>query len=215
MRISEKTVELNICAQMVRASMHNLVWFGLTQAQEAKAGFDAATRLGGRLIIFQFKASNYTLRRTGAKRFIMEHTQLEVLCQQAALSRSVFYAFPLIGNTLDLWMEKGNFLKNTYLLDVSCLPMPYSKPTIRGSSVVLRKSNSHHGDVMLCPTPSITIHSKPQNFPLIKLSDLIEKNFLGIDEAEYTSSASPATAYQGLLELPSDLRRGMRGLIVF
>lgn len=59
MRLSEKTLELNICAQATKyvGAQTNLLWFGLTQKQEACAGFDACTRLGGRLLVFQFKAS--------------------------------------------------------------------------------------------------------------------------------------------------------------
>ena len=44
MRIAEKTIELNFCAQLT-ARCRGLLWFGLTQKQEAAAGFDACTRL--------------------------------------------------------------------------------------------------------------------------------------------------------------------------
>ena len=54
MRISEKTIELNFCAQATFLCGLGLKWFGLTQRQEAKAGFDACGKLGGRLLILQF-----------------------------------------------------------------------------------------------------------------------------------------------------------------
>ena len=74
MRLSEKTIELTFCSQYGRSCGFDMIWFGLTQKQEARAGFDACTRLGGRLILLQFKASNYVLRN-GYRRFIFKHNQ--------------------------------------------------------------------------------------------------------------------------------------------
>jgi hypothetical protein len=104
MKLSEKTLELNICAQV---SSHlrgraKPFWFGLTQKQEAKAGFDACTKLNGRLLIFQFKASNNVLKN-GDRKFLAPHYQMSALSRVAgSMARSVFYAFPLVGNTLEI-----------------------------------------------------------------------------------------------------------------
>ena len=72
MRIPEKTIGINFCAQLsseLRATQGvNVLWFGLTQAQERTAGFDACTKIGGRLFQFQFKASNQVLAN-GVRRF--------------------------------------------------------------------------------------------------------------------------------------------------
>lgn len=83
MKLSEKTLELNICAQASRllGAKKKILWFGLTQKQEAKAGFDACTKLGGRLLIFQFKASNRLLR-SNERVFLVPHDQLEALRNQ-------------------------------------------------------------------------------------------------------------------------------------
>ena len=75
MRLSEKTIELNFCGQFSRNAKSAVLWFGLTQKQEARAGFDAFTRIGGRLLILQFKASDYGLRN-GKRRFYLDHSQL-------------------------------------------------------------------------------------------------------------------------------------------
>lgn len=40
-RLLEKTFELNFCNQFERAIGKEILWFGLTQKQEAKLGFDA------------------------------------------------------------------------------------------------------------------------------------------------------------------------------
>jgi len=47
MPISEKTLELNICAGISKRFSQKIIWFGLTQKQEAKAGWDACIRMNG------------------------------------------------------------------------------------------------------------------------------------------------------------------------
>ena len=73
MRVSEKTIELNFCAQFAARYGEPVLWFGLTQKQEARLGFDAWTRMGGRLLVFQFKASNDTLS-SGRRRSAGSHS---------------------------------------------------------------------------------------------------------------------------------------------
>jgi hypothetical protein len=58
MRISEKTVELNFCSQFTRLFNGGIIWFGLTQRQEAQAGFDACTKVGG--LLFSFSSKHQT-----------------------------------------------------------------------------------------------------------------------------------------------------------
>lgn len=123
MKLSEKTLELNICAQF---SAHlkgaaNVFWFGLTQKQEAKAGFDACVKLHGRLLIFQFKASNKLLKHTGDRKFLASHSQLCALHSRAKrAARSVFYALPLVGNTAEM-KKNPDLLSQTWLLDAGGL----------------------------------------------------------------------------------------------
>ena len=83
MKLSEKTLELNICAQVSKhvGTKQQIFWFGLTQKQEAKAGFDACTKLGGRLLVFQFKASNRLLK-SKERVFLAPHDQLAALRNQ-------------------------------------------------------------------------------------------------------------------------------------
>jgi hypothetical protein len=120
MRLSEKTIELNFCAQVTASAPTPILWFGLTQKQEAAAGFDAASRMGGRLLLFQFKASDNVLKSTD-RRFHLSHHQLAALQQRATKRpRSVFYAFPFIGNTVEL-SKTPSLLAKVGLLDVSTL----------------------------------------------------------------------------------------------
>src|ERR1700686_3423585 len=79
MKLAEKTLELTLCHQLGATlfpwpawpAPHGVpqpIWFGLTQKQEAAAGFDAVTRLhGDRLLLLQFKAGRKL--KNGSVRF--------------------------------------------------------------------------------------------------------------------------------------------------
>lgn len=164
MRLSEKTVELNICAQVtsIVRSPQRLFWFGLTQKQEARAGFDACTKLGGRLLVFQFKASAHQLKN-GDRRFHAPHAQMQNLRRQVQgrrLARSVFYAFPLVGTTAEL-NRTTDLVANTWLLDVGQLPSFPPPMTRRGT---LRKNGCHNIDVNV---GRATIRSDPVSANLL------------------------------------------------
>src|SRR5260370_17670409 len=126
MRLSEKTIELNFCAAVTASAAAPSLWFGLTQKQEAAAGFDAAIKMGGRLLLFQFKASDRVLKSSD-RRFHLSHHQLAALQKRAAKRpRSVFYAFPLIGNTVEL-SKAHSLLPTVALHDIPTLP-PINPP---------------------------------------------------------------------------------------
>jgi hypothetical protein len=155
-RLSEKTLELNFCAQARARLGRPAFWFGLTQRQEARAGFDAAARLGGRVILLQFKASN-TVLATGARRFHLNHRQLDALRTRAAGSRrrSAFYVLPSLGETSELPSANWDILKSSWLLDVTELG-GLGPPTKRKGT--LRQTERHYAD--LSP-PHVTVHSDP------------------------------------------------------
>lgn len=180
MKLSEKTLELNICAQVSETVLNHCycasrpLWFGLTQKQEARAGFDACTRLGGRLLVFQFKASNRVLQN-GARRFLLPHDQLvslQRLAKHRSSRRSVFVAFPLVGTTAEL-QHSPNLLDETWLLDVASLKN-IKPPT--------RKNGCHNVDV---EPGRIVLRSDPVDGEAVLLRDLIgELPDVGIDASE-------------------------------
>lgn len=150
MRLPEKTIELNFCSQVVGLYGGPCFWFGLTQKQEARAGFDAAVRFHGRLYIFQFKASCHDVR--GARRFHAPHPQLENLRSRATLSRSVFYVLPEVGKTSELGASP-DLLGRSWLLDVKDLH-DVQPPVTRQQT--LRKNQRHYFDLK---APMVEIHS--------------------------------------------------------
>lgn len=213
MRISEKTVELNICAQINQNLRRRILWFGLTQAQEAISGFDAATRLGGRILLFQFKASNITMTRTGARRFRLEHHQLQTLINRVnRYRRSVFYVFPLIGDTLELQRTNGDFYNNTWLLDVANLPNPFPPPTTNTNPPRPRLDQKHYADVI---PPTVTIHSDPVESRIEKLSAIVESDFAGADGLNGLLINENNKDYSKALEFISPLRKNSKMAVVY
>lgn len=166
-------MELNFCANAsVRAG--RLVWFGLTQRQEATLGFDVATRHGGRLLVFQMKAPTRDLSRSNphcphAKQFAIPHRQLtalQKLVTQHCRPRTVFYAFPLIRTTHELSQCRGDVLSLTQLVDVRAIPA-LSPPTIKSGRP--RKSGTHYADVS---HTSVLLHSQPVEVELVSADTL-------------------------------------------
>lgn len=91
MRFAEKSFEVRFCAALTAAAMpfnRNPLWFGMTQAQERISGIDTALRIGGRLLIFQFKAKSQS-------KFRLEKAQWRSLKRfEARYPGSTHYVFP-------------------------------------------------------------------------------------------------------------------------
>lgn len=198
MRLSEKTLEINFCSQFAAAWVGSVTWFGLTQAQEARRGYDVATRLQGRLFLFQLKASN-TVVRGGYRRFSLPHTQYQVLSgltRRYRIRRSVFYALPLVGTTLELASSGGAVLSQTELIDVSGIP-PLAAPTKSWGGV--RRSGLHYA--YLKP-PDATIESEPVTVTSTSASELVE----GLRQAP----ASDGMSAECLLDIATEIAQRPR-----
>lgn len=206
MRLSEKTLELNICSQASQyvSGVRRLMWFGLTQKQEARAGFDACVNLGGRLLIFQFKASNRT-NGPGERIFHAPHHQVLALrARTRARRRSVFFAFPLVGNTHEL-RRTPDLVPQTWLVDVASLSA-LSVP--RKSNGQARRNGSHNVYVR----PGIAIfRSDPVKVDAIRLDTLLQQDFQGADGIPVSSEGG----FESFWQLVRPLSAGTRGLILW
>ena len=169
MRLSEKTLELNFCSQFAAASGRAILWYGLTQLEEAKLGFDVATRVGGRSLLFQVKASSHTLVRSGRRRFRLPHDQLVELRKlvRPGRPRRVFYALPLVGTSGELAAKGGHVFANSWFLDVSTLAST-PPPTTRSGSP--RRNKVHYADVA---PHSVVVHSEPVEYRLLSSQELV------------------------------------------
>jgi len=199
MRLSEKTLELNFCHQFGSCISKNLIWFGLTQRQEAKAGFDACTRLGGKLLILQFKATT-EIRFNNSRRFHAPHDQMQALRSRCTNQRGIYYVFPLIGTTSEL-INNPCILSHTWFLDVLLLPNPIPLPiTWKGP---VRKNKMHYIDV---EPPDAFIHS--ETFKVTLLSS--EKLLRGIRKEEIGIKPD-----DDLLNLPELTRKNILAVILY
>lgn len=167
MRIPEKTIELNFCKDLPKILKRDLLWFGLTQKQEAKAGFDACTKIGAKLYIFQFKASNHYV--SGAHRFHGPHHQMQALRDRVKSKRLVYYVFPAVGRTNQI-TGPGSISSGAQFLDVAHLPTTIPLPIAHGKGTP-RKNMQHYIDVY---AGYALIHSEPFRVELTSSEQLAE-----------------------------------------
>lgn len=211
-KLSEKTIELSTCAQFGQwfsfYHIHRhlrlpfppspplplslsfpiphpipMVWFGLTQKQERQYGFDAATNLGGRAFILQFKVSATVLKtgkHKGTRRFTCQHQQMQQLRSKfGSLPGSCFYFFPNIGTFTELEGVNGNLLSNSYMVDVADLPA-----TIPAT----HRKNGYHYAYLNATVPEVTVTSDP--FKPKKVYPAIEFVVLAISNPKTYLSSS-------------------------
>lgn len=169
MRLSEKTLELSITAQLTyRLGIANAIWFGLTQRQERQLGYDIASSINGRLVILQFKASSVIVQPRRfprpRRRFTLPHAQLVNLQDLAyEFPGSVFYVLPDIGTEKEL-AQNSDLVAQSWLLDVAPLPQPFPVPT--------NVSQTHHA---YTDPPDCEIRSEPVEATLLKYTEFAEK----------------------------------------
>ena len=206
MKLSEKTLELNICAQVATfvGPKQNVFWFGLTQKQEAKAGFDACARLGGRLLVFQFKASNRVLK-TKERVFLAPHDQLDALRNHVkSACRSIFYAFPLIGSTRDLKINP-DLLSQTWLVDIASLS-GVGVPTKRDGT--LRKTGNHN--VYVTPGRAV-FHSNPVEVTAFEFKKFVRNGFPGADGVSWIFEQD----FESFWIFAKNFSSGARGAVIW
>lgn len=206
MKLSEKTLELNLCAQASRhvGSKNRLLWFGLTQKQEARAGFDACTKLGGRLLIFQFKASNRILKSKD-RVFLVPHDQLIALRTRAGSHRrSIFYAFPLVGSTSE-FKANPDLLPQTWLVNITSLSAVGAPTKADGSP---RRNNCHN--VYVKPGKAI-FHSDPVEVNAIDFETFVRQGFPGADGMNLDFHER----FESFWELAREFSQGARALVLW
>jgi hypothetical protein len=152
------------------------LWFGLTQAQEARAGFDAATKLnGGKILLLQFKAGRGLAR--GGVRYHAQHHQLAALQQQVrGRHRLVYYVLPEATRTSDLYRPRW-LVESTWFLDVG---------DISKLSAPARKSNAHN-ITLERGTGAVTITSDPVHAQASTWAHLVQ----------HTQDLAPGGHYDG------------------
>lgn len=131
MEVSEKTLELNVGAEILDQlrnglGMSKAYLRGLTQGEEKKEGSDFILRLGAqaRFFAFQFKAPKGNLEGN-SYRFTIQREQHDALFALSQLeSNSVFYVFPRYVTLNKLRQDLPNLMNDTWLLGVDQMTPP-------------------------------------------------------------------------------------------
>jgi len=168
--LSEKSLEINFCAQFSNLLGNNIMWFSPSSVQEAKLAYDACAILRGRIYVFQFKMSKHKLKND-ARRFHLNHNQMVTLRRRCNVPSTFYYVFPDIGSYQELF-DKKNVVHHSKYLDINKLPQIIPDPFIKGTTT-LRKNNIHYGDVH---NSKITIHSEPFILELEDTSYIVQND---------------------------------------
>ena len=174
MRFNEKTFEINYCAQASAywAPQFRTVWWGLTQRQERQYGFDAATMVGSRYVIFQFKMlkRTNTEARYGELRYQAEHFQMVDLRRRAKRNGAVFYVLPTIETMAEL-LRNSDLIQQSWLLDVAQLPDPIQQPS--GVYNIANRRGVPPHRIYLTP-PTGVVHSEPMDVKVKGFKDVFK-----------------------------------------
>ncbi|BDW90233.1 hypothetical protein [Thalassospira tepidiphila] len=137
MRFSEKSFEVRFCATFSAALMpfnRNPQWFGMTQAQERMTGIDTMLSIGGKLLIFQFKAKQ-------DDKFKLEKFQWRNLARIGKkYPKSTYYVFPEAGD-LAAAASARCLLNTSWCCDVNDIGKGF-RSTAASMSLTLVKAKS-------------------------------------------------------------------------
>ena len=131
--VSEKSLELNVCAEMLQHIRHwpgcfGAVWLGMTQRQERQNGLDELIcNTPGLSLMLQFKSPWANSRVDYLYRFSINREQHNVLENLAIqYPDSVYYVFPLYSKWTKVYRDAPSLAKDTWLIPVSCISLDTS-----------------------------------------------------------------------------------------
>jgi len=128
--ISEKTLELNACAEMIQhirshPGLGKASWHGLTQREERQEGLDAKiNNTPGVALMLQFKSPWVTSRVDRVYKFSINRGQ-HIVMESLRSPGAVHYVFPLYSKWWKMDRDAPNILQDTWLVPVECIPSKY------------------------------------------------------------------------------------------
>ena len=128
--ISEKTLELNICAEMLQRirswpNHHKALWHGMTQRQERGNGLDQLIRNTGQgsSLMLQFKSPWPSSQVDRLYRFSINERQHEALHALANRHpRAVYYVLPLYSTWEKADKHAPDLIRDPWLLPAASIP---------------------------------------------------------------------------------------------
>lgn len=193
--VSEKTLELNICAELLGLlrslpHCHAAFWIGMKQDQEARNGLDELiTNLpAGMHLALQFKSPRSRPRDQMPYRFATNDKQNSSLLRLSARRPdAVYYVFPQYNTFTRMRSNSPNLLSDTHFLrveDLRILPL---------------SSNRLGTHVVETRPPIALVRSRPTEAKLALASDTL-RNVLGREKTAFQESFVPHTLLKEWLE---------------
>ena len=128
--VSEKSLELNVCAEMLQHIRSHLAlrktsWLGLTQREERQQGLDAKIKNApGVALMLQFKSPWATSRVDKVYKFTINKEQHKAM-ERLGRPGAVHYAFPLYSKWWKVDQDAPDILQDTWLVPAECIPSKY------------------------------------------------------------------------------------------
>lgn len=170
LRVSEKTLELNICAEILsnirsRPGCSGAFWIGMKQQQEARNGIDELIQNvpNGMHLALQFKAPRSEPRDQLPYRYTINDRQNNNLLRLARHHpNAVYYIFPHYNTFTKIRSDSPTLLGDTWTLRVNDLNgLPIS-------------TNSQGTHTVTTTPPNAYIYSEPQKYLIKKASGLVQ-----------------------------------------
>jgi hypothetical protein len=144
LRVSEKTLELNICAEVLHAirqipGCSRAFWIGMKQNQEARLGIDELIQNvpTGMHLTLQFKAPRSEPRDKVPYMFTINDRQNNNLLRLAGYRpHAVYYIFPHYNSFTKMRVDSPNLLRDAWLLKVNDLKGLPTSTNKQGTHVV-------------------------------------------------------------------------------
>jgi len=193
--VSEKTLELNICAEILSlirslSGCHGAFWIGMKQDQEAKNGLDEliSNLPAGMHLALQFKAPRSRSPNHVPYRFTINDRQNDNLLRLATgRPDAAYYVFPHYNTFTRMRSNSPNLLSDTYFLRVDDLRN-------------LSHSTNRLGTHLVETNPPIAlVHSEPSTVKLTVASDML-KSLLGKEKSVLQAILVPHTWLKEWLE---------------
>ena len=128
--VSEKTLELNVCAELIRCirahkGCEKAVWIGMTQKEERDNGLDAMIENApGFALLLQFKSPKPSSTYDDHYKFTINRLQHETFLKiDPRFLSSVFYAFPFYSKWIKVCGDSPCLLQDTWLVPVQCVSL--------------------------------------------------------------------------------------------
>ena len=172
-RVSEKTLELNICAEILQRirgmpGCKQAFWIGMKQQQEAKLGIDEliSSVPAGLHLALQFKAPSPKSPDQIPYRFTINDRQNGNLLRLAS-SRpdAVYYIFPHYNTFTKMRLHSPTLLRDTWVLKVD---------NLRGMP---KSTNSMGTHVVKTDPPNALVLSEPTELEIANITNVIEDLF--------------------------------------